>query len=131
MQRVGDLVVILGKEHEGTGRLWQFHYSASWLFLPVIALSLVQKTPFDRGDELLRGAAIVCVVRLAPASERDPGRVMKIIVPHGVKSDNHASDTPADLRPAKDRVAPRVGSVNTDRDNADVRQAGSDRGLQQ
>ena len=60
---IGDLIVILDKVDEtcrwdSTGR------RAAPLLLPAVVLPLIQIAPLDRGDELLRSAAIVGVVGL-------------------------------------------------------------------
>src|SRR5215217_824488 len=54
--------------------------------LPGVPLTLIQKSPLGGGDELLRSAEVVGVVRLSPPGQCDHRAVMKVIVPQRVES---------------------------------------------
>src|SRR5215467_12185726 len=63
MGGVGDLVVVLEKAHEPLGRKVESGSTAATA-LPLVALTLVEKGPVGRRDELLGRAAVVGVVAL-------------------------------------------------------------------
>src|SRR5262249_24106623 len=59
---------------------------AARLLLPRVVLTLEQISVFRGGDELLRLAARVAVVRLRASGHRDHRAVMKIVVPERVET---------------------------------------------
>ena len=65
---------------------------AAGLMLPSVPLALIQESVLRRGDELLRRAEIVRVVRLAPARQRHHRGVMKVVVPERVEAATTALD---------------------------------------
>ena len=86
-RRVGDLIVVLEKGDEPRRRRGPSVGVPRRALLPGIPLSLIQKSPLRQRDEFLRRAEVVGVVRLAPAGERDHGRVMKVVVPQRVEAE--------------------------------------------
>ena len=82
-RRVRDLIVVLQKRHERRLRQMQ-RGSAAHIALPVIVLALKEEAVLRRGDELLRLAACVAVVRLAASGQRHHRTVVKVVVPQRV-----------------------------------------------
>src|SRR6185436_5619873 len=82
---VGDLVVILDIRDE---RVWREIEAgrASRFLLPAVPLPLIQVPVFRAGNELLRGARVVAVVRLAPARQRDDRGVVIVVVPERIEA---------------------------------------------
>src|SRR5205823_5740379 len=54
--------------------------------LPDRVLALIEESPFGRGNQLLRCAAIIAVIRFVSAGDCDRGRMVKIIIPDCVQS---------------------------------------------
>src|SRR5438132_441113 len=50
-------------------------------FLPRVALTLKEETPFDRRDEFLRLAQIIVIIRIVSSRQCYHGRVMEIVIP--------------------------------------------------
>src|SRR5829696_6760315 len=85
MQRIGNLVMILG-ENDKRGSGFIGNNRATWLLLPLIALTLIKKPALDRRKPLLRSPAVIRIVSFPSSGESNPRGMMKIIIPHGIKS---------------------------------------------
>ena len=59
-------------------------WRAAALFLPFVPLALVEVTPFDGGDELLRLAQVVGIVSRMMSGQRHHCAMMKIVIPERV-----------------------------------------------
>src|SRR5690606_2409507 len=82
---VGQLIVILHEVQERVPRNAR-RGRAPALVLPLVTLALVEEAALDGGYELLRGAEVVGVVRLAAARERHDSGVVEVVVPQGVQT---------------------------------------------
>src|SRR5215207_7792941 len=85
MQRIGNLVMILG-ENDKRGSGFIGNNCATWLLLPLIALTLIKKPALNRREPFLRSPAVIRIVRFPSSGEGNPRGMMKIIVPHPIKS---------------------------------------------
>src|ERR1700722_20868467 len=83
-RRIGDLVVVLQVDDEARSGKVERRCPAP-LLLPGVTLPLEQETVFGEGDKLARTTAIVAVVRLSAAGQRDARTVVKIVVPDGIE----------------------------------------------
>ena len=72
------------EEGDERGGLQPESWRATALLLPGVPLALVEVTPFDGRDELLRLPQIVGIVRLILSGQRHHGAVMKIVIPERV-----------------------------------------------
>src|SRR6266511_3148432 len=59
-------------------------WRAAALLLPCVPLALVEITPFDGGDELLRLAQVLGIVSLIMPGQRHHRAMMKIVIPERV-----------------------------------------------
>src|SRR5690349_21692935 len=97
MHGIGDLVVV-GEKVDEPGRFNVERWGAASLVLPSVPLSLIQKPILCRGDELLRGAPVVGIVRFVLSRERDLSGVVPIVVPDHVQAEAVAFDRAYELR---------------------------------
>lgn len=81
MQMVGDLIVIFHIKKEPFGGL-VFHDRVCQFVLPIVALVLIHKTPFDDGQQLLGRAAIIRIVGFAASRDQNAADVVNIVAPH-------------------------------------------------
>ena len=82
---VRDLVVVL-QERDERGRRQVQRRGPAALLLPGVPLPLVQVPPLHRRQDLLRGAAVVRVVGLVVAGQRDARAVVEVVVPQRVQA---------------------------------------------
>ena len=82
---VGDLVVVFQIGDQRAARQ-AGRAPASRFFLPCEILALIEKTRAHERDEFLRGAAITAHVRFVMSGQRNPRRVMKVVVPQRADS---------------------------------------------
>src|SRR6266850_3969076 len=80
---VRHLIMVL-EEGDERGRLQPESWRAAALLLPFVPLALVKVAPFDGGDELLRLAQVLGIVRLIMPGQRHHRAMMKIIIPERV-----------------------------------------------
>ena len=83
---IRHLVVVLEKMHEPMSRDVEREPTAP-LLLPGVPLPLIQVSPFHGGDELLRRATVVRVVRFPTAGGGDQRGVVEVIRPHAVETE--------------------------------------------
>ena len=96
-RRIGHLIVVLQIADESRCRQPPGRHPAP-LLLPGIMLSLKQVAVLARGDEFLRFAAGVAVVRLGAARQRHHHAVVKVVVPHRVEAVAAQFERPNQLR---------------------------------
>ena len=84
-ERVADLIVILQEDHAGGGQSRRVSGEPRGCLLPVVPLTLVEKSVAYAGNEFLRAAGVVEEVAVAAAGERDFRGVMEVVVPHGIE----------------------------------------------
>ena len=77
--------MVLQIEHETFGGEIEGRRPAA-LLLPFVVLPLIEKTPPQRRQQLLRSPSIVGVVSLAVSGERDQRRVVEVVVPERVEA---------------------------------------------
>src|SRR6266446_1239936 len=80
---VRHLIVVL-QEGDERGGLQPEPWRATALLLPCVPLALVEITPFDGGDKLLRLAQMVGIVSLIMSGQRHHRAMMKIVIPERV-----------------------------------------------
>src|SRR5688572_28829174 len=80
-----DLIMVLNEIYKSRWGKREIGRSAPFP-LPLVPLSLIQKSVFDGGDELLGFAAITAEIGFVPAGHRHHRAMMEIVVPQGVKS---------------------------------------------
>src|SRR5688572_27652886 len=59
---------------------------AAAVFLPLVALALIDKAPLERRDEFLGRAFVIGVVSFVVAGRGDVGSVVKIVVPDRIEA---------------------------------------------
>ena len=84
-RRVGNLIVVFEIPDEAPG-IERPRVGASPLLLPRVELTLVEKSPLGRGDELLRTAKVIRIIRLVMVRQSDHRGVMKVIIPHPIQT---------------------------------------------
>src|SRR5688572_4726741 len=67
---------------------------AARLTLPRVHLALIEEPVLERRDEALRRRAVVVEVTVAATGERDPRRVLEVIVPQRVEPTPTLGDGP-------------------------------------
>jgi hypothetical protein len=75
-----------GCDLHADGRRLIFDDRAARFLLPLIPLALIDEPPLDDGQELLRGASIIRIIRLPAPGQGDTTDMMEVIAPDSVEA---------------------------------------------